>query len=482
MNTKIKQLALLLLFSLLSIIGLQIYYAVEVYQQKSMVFQAEVNQAFEKAVDKTNEQRLRKINGFFEEDISDTTQVKLAYEVSEEGPRLVVIDPKTGYKHLSMNAKELPDTLVDNETLIEIAVNENWKLLRNENILYWTQKIGDQLKFHSDSLSISTDSLEENMKAELLRFEIDEAFSFVKSDSAYQYDSTDQSFKINMLPVKLDGETLLTAKINNPQIAILKRLTVVFSITLIALALLFYSSLYLYRILKKQRQLSVLKDDFIDNVTHELITPTATLQLALETLEKSDPNSSSKYIDIARQHADRIATIVDNVLRSSLSQLEEESVLLEKVDLNSVLMEIIQYYGATHGDHLQIKANFEDALDLFTNKELLSTALHNVISNAIKYGHPTQPKIHISLEEKAGKIFINIEDNGMGIPKAHQQLIFEKFHRIPSSTHNVKGLGIGLYHAKMLMRRLNGDLSLERSSAKGSCFRIHLNKSIAHET
>ena len=472
---------LLLLFSLMSIIGLQIYYAIEVYQQKSMVFNAEVNQAFEKAVDKTNEQRLRKINGFFEQEISDTTQVKLTYEVSEDGPRLVVIDPKTGYKHLSMNAKELPDTLVDNEALIQIAVNENWKLLRNENILYWTQRIGDQLKAQSDSLSISTDSLEQNMKAELLNYGIDEAFSFVKSDSTYRYDPTDQSFKIQMLPVKLDGETLLTAQIDNPQIAILKRLTVVFAFTLIALTLLFYSSFYLYRILKKQRQLSELKDDFIDNVTHELITPTATLQLALETLEKSDPNSASKYISIAKHHADRIATIVDHVLKSSLSQREDEAVPFDKYNVNSLLIDIIQYYEATYGEHLKIVANLDNTLEMYTNKEHLSTALHNVISNAIKYGHPTKPEIHISLEEKHANILINIKDNGGGIPKEHQKLIFEKFHRVPSDTHMVKGLGIGLYHAKRLLQKLNGDISLERSTSSGSHFRIHLNKRSAYE-
>ena len=482
MNTKIRQLALLLLFSLLSIIGLQIYYAFEVYQQKSMVFNAEVNQAFEKAVDKTNEQRLRKINGFFEQDISDTSQVKLTYEVSEDGPRLVVINPKTGYKHLTMNAKELPDTLIDNEALIQIAVNENWKLLRNENILYWTQRIGDQLKAHSDSLSISTDSLEQNMKAALLYYGIDEEFSFVRSDSAYRYDSTDQSFKIKMLPVKLDGETLLTAQIDNPQIAILKRLSVVFGITLIALALLFYSSLHLYKVLKKQRQLSVLKDDFIDNVTHELITPTATLQLALETLEKSDPNSASKYISIAKHHSDRIATIVDHVLKSSLSQIEDETIPLDKLDVNFLLRDIIQYYEATYGDHLKIEANLNHPLNIYTSRGHLSTALHNVISNAIKYSDHTKPEIHINVEEKQREIFIDVEDNGMGIPKEHQTLIFEKFHRVPSSTHTVKGLGIGLYHAKMLMHQISGDINLERSSAKGSCFRIHLNKRSPYET
>lgn len=481
MGNKIRRLVLLLLFSLMSIIGLQIYYAIEVYQQKSMVFHAEVNQAFEKAVDKTNEQRLTKINGFFEQDISDSTEVKLTYEVSEDGPRLVVTDPKTGYKHLSMNAKELPDTLVDNEALIQIAVNENWKLLRNENILYWTQRIGDQLKAHSDSLSISTDSLEQNMKAELLQYGIDEAFSFVKSDSTYRYDSTDYSFKINMLPVKLDGDTLLSVQIDNPQIAILKRLTVVFAFTLVALALLFYSSFYLYKILKKQRQLSELKDDFIDNVTHELITPTATLQLALETLEKSDPNSASKYISIAKHHADRIAAIVDHVLKSSLSQREDEIISLDKLDVNSLLTDIIQYYEATYGDQLKIEASLGDTLEIRTNKEYLSSTLHNVISNAVKYGHPSKPAVHISLEEKQGQILINVEDNGGGIPKEHQKLIFEKFHRVPSDTHTVKGLGIGLYHAKRLMHKVGGDISLERSSSRGSHFCIHLNKKIAYE-
>ena len=104
-----------------------------------------------------------------------------------------------------------------------------------------------------------------------------------------------------------------------------------------------------------------------------------------------------------------------------------------------------------------------------------------MISNAIKYGHPTKPEIHINIEEKKDKVFINIEDNGEGIPKEHHKLIFDKFHRVPSSTHDVKGLGIGLYHAKMLMHKINGNIILKRSSSKGSCFCIHLNKRIDYD-
>lgn len=476
MKNNISRIAFLISFSLLSIIGLQIFYAIEMYKQQSALFTSEVNQAFERAVIKTNEQRLKKINSFFEEDISDTSQVKLVYELNDEGHRLVVIDPNTAYKLLSLGIQQPKDSLPDRSELIQIAVNENWKLLRNENILYWTQTIGEKLKAYSDSLSISRDSLRRNMKDELLLFGIKENFSFVKSDSTHQYDSTDQSFKIKMLPVKIEGETLLSAKIDNPQRPVIKRLMTVFVLTIVALTLLFFSFSYLYRILRKQRHISALKDDFIDNVTHELITPTATLQLALETLEKSEHSCSSKYISIAKQHADRIANIVDQVLKSSLNQLENEHIQLEKLDLNSLLIEIIQYYRSTYGDVLKIESNLKGTQEVYTHREYLSTVLHNIISNAIKYGNLTNPEVKIWLDYDVNYFSICVQDNGSGIPKAHQQKIFDKLHRVPSAAHDVKGLGIGLYNAKMLMLKIKGDISLKSSTQLGSCFCIHLPK------
>ena len=481
MKVKIWQLILLVSFSLLGIIGLQVYYALKVYKQQEEIYKSEVNLAFEKAVDHTNEQRLRKINSFFQQEISDTTQVQLQYEVTHDDPKLIVKDPNTGYRHLSMTHEGFPDTLLDHSALVQLAVKENWELLRNERILYWTDNIGDKMGFYLDSLSISMDSLEQNMKAELLRFEIDESFYFTRTDRLNAHDSKDRSFKFQKIPVKLDGETLLTVKIDKPKIAILKRLTVVFALTLMALLLLFSSFLYLYHVLKRQRQLSEFKDDFIDNVTHELITPTATLQLALETLEKYEHESSSKYVSIAKQHADRIETIVTKILKSSLNQIENERIKLEQIDVSLLLEGMVKNYSITYGDQLKLIMSIDNTIIVNTHQEHLSTVLYNLINNAIKYGHPTRPEVYLGLEEKKNSVIISIEDNGQGIPKEHHKLIFDKFHRVPSSTHDVKGLGIGLYQSKMLMNKINGDLVLKSSSSKGSCFCIHLKKSSAYD-
>ena len=121
MKNKIRKVVLLITLSLFSIFCLQIYYAIEVYQQKSGIFHDEVNRPFEKAVEKTNEQRLRKINQSFEQDISDTTQVKLVYELLEDGPKLVIIDPNTGLRHLTTTIERVPDSFLDRSDLIQIA-------------------------------------------------------------------------------------------------------------------------------------------------------------------------------------------------------------------------------------------------------------------------------------------------------------------------------------------------------------------------
>ena len=474
MKNKVRRLAILIAFSLISIIGLQVYYAIETFQQKSAVFQAEVDQAFERAVEQTNEARLRRINTYFRQDISDTSLVKLNYEVSEDGPRLVVIDPKTGYKHLSMDMEQLADSLNNASQFIELAVEKNWKLLSNENILYWTDEIGNRLKAYTDSISISTELLEKNMKAALLKFNIKEAFSFVKSDSSITYDPEDQSFEIKMLPVKLDGETLIGVHIKNPEIAVLKRSLGVFTLTLFALVLLFISFISLYRILKKQRRLSRLKDDFIDNVTHELITPTTTLQLAIDTLGKSDPQASTNYISMAKQQANRIEAIVDQVLKTSLSELDKDEAKVKKCDLTAMVNEVVSYYQTTYGDRVLLETDIQESLFVFLPAENLATVLHNVISNAIKYGAKEMPMVKISLEIDRKDVFIHVKDNGKGIPKEHQPHIFDKFHRVPSDTHDVKGLGIGLFHAQRLMHRMGGELILRKSTTQGSWFSIHL--------
>lgn len=474
MKNKFKQIALLITISLFCIFALQVYYAIEVYHQKSMVFQSEVNQAFEKAVEKTNKQRLEKINLLFEKDIRDTSEVDLVYDVSSEGPKLLVNNPKTGYKHLSLSIKKPIDKSLDYEDLVKIAVEENWKLLQNESILYWTQKIGDNLKAYSDTLSISSDTLRKNMKRELKKFDIDSDFTFVKSDSLYQYDKTNPNFKINMLPVKLDGETLLSTKIINPEITILERLSIVLLFTFIAFFLLLYSFYYIYQTLKKQTQLSILKDDFIDNVTHELITPTATLKLALETLEKKEENLKSNYVIIAKHHANRIETIVQQILNSSFKSSTEEKVQFQKIELKPLISSITEYYKHTNKDSLKIDNQILNSIKIYSSKEYLYTVLHNVISNAIKYGNPKAPEIQIFTKEEGNYTVIYVADNGNGIPKEHQQLIFEKFHRVPTSTHDVKGLGIGLYYSKLLMSKLNGDIKLIKSSSKGSVFAIYL--------
>lgn len=475
MKSNIKLLAFLISFSLLSILILQIYFALEVYKQKTVLFTSEVNQAFEKAVTKTNEQRLKKINELFEKEIRDSTKVKLSADTNDDEPRLVIIDPKTGSKQMSITIENTEDTSYTKNQLVKLAIGKNWKLLKNGEILYWTQDIGELLKVTSDTLSISKELLQKNLKTELSKYDIQEDFTFIKTDTAQFQKQNINSFRIKMLPVKLSGETLLTIKIKNAQYIVFKRLLIVFISILFALALLTVSFMYLYQILKRQKQISALKDDFIDNVTHELITPTATLQLSLDTLEKNLDNKNNKYVKISKQHSNRIEYIVNQILQTSFNHLDKNEISINKFDISEMISEIVNYYDETN-EKFQIHFSFDSPLMINSNKEYINTVLHNVINNAVKYGNPMHPKVKIELEKKDQSICIFISDNGLGIPKEHQSQIFDKFHRVPSKTHEVKGLGIGLYQSKQIMQKLNGDLFLVSSTSSGSCFGIKLKK------
>ncbi len=468
MTDKLRWLTFLISSSLFSIIGLQAYYAYTYYLQRTEDFNKDINKAFETALDETNEHRLRKINSLFAVEISDTNKVKLAYEEAEDGPQLIFINAETDYKTLSKSLEKKLNKPAKQSDLIKLAVEHNWQLLKNESILYWTQEIGDNLKAYTDSISISKEVLSSNMEKELKKLEIYQSFSFIRNNSAYKYDTGNKGFKVKMLPVKLEGESLISVKIENPHYEILKRSSVLLSLNVIALTLVIFSFYYLYKLLKKHKRLSELKDDFIDNVTHELITPTATLSLALETIGKHESGHRDKYVKIAQQHASRIEELVDQIVKASFN--DEKQLNLDLFSLNELYQQIISYLETSSEKRVIINASLQEDITILTNREYLKTVLLNLLNNAVKYGDPNNPKIEICLMQSSTAVEICIKDNGKGIPKAHHELIFEKFHRVPSDTHEVKGLGIGLYHSRRLIRKISEKLCLKSLLKQGVYF------------
>ncbi len=208
----------------------------------------------------------------------------------------------------------------------------------------------------------------------------------------------------------------------------------------------------------KQRRLSEVQKDFIDNVTHELKTPLATLRLAADALKHTkDAARQTQFINIIDDETQRLEKQVDRVLSSSV--LENRGVVTkDEVHLKEVFDELILEFKQEYPIVTwQIDLAYLPVIK--SNRDCLRTILKNLVDNAAKYGNG---KVEIASHAVDGLIEITISDNGPGIPDEFKSKIFDKFFRVPSANvHDVKGYGLGMYLVKENLKLIGGKCTVE---------------------
>jgi len=234
------------------------------------------------------------------------------------------------------------------------------------------------------------------------------------------------------------------------------------------------------RQLLKQRQISQIKTDFINNMTHEFKTPIATINLALDALKNPKVSDNkeivAKYHNMIREENRRMHTQVENVLR--ISKLEKDELDLDK---NRVLLHEIIEDAITHvslivenkGGYIKTHFNAHKS-SVLASETHLTNIIVNIIDNAIKYTEGI-PEVDIYTENDDEFITIKVADKGIGMSKAVQKKIFEKFYREQmGDIHNVKGHGLGLSYVKRILDDHNAEIYVESEKGKGSTFFIKM--------
>ena len=246
-----------------------------------------------------------------------------------------------------------------------------------------------------------------------------------------------------------------------------------------ALVFLFVMGLFYYSIknLIKQKKVADVKTDFINNITHELKTPLATLSLASKSLKQKkildSPKAFENTLGILDRQNSRLQKLIDQVMTNSLGS--EELVLNKEqiVDNDYFKNRIDDFELSVQSQDLTIQRNIEPKeVMLRIDTFLFTTALFNILENAVKYG---KESIEISINTKLmnNHYEIEISDNGIGIQAEKQKEIFEKFYRVASgNVHNVKGLGLGLYYAKQIIDSHGGSIEVKSDLDKGTTFTI----------
>ncbi|OCB78608.1 sensor histidine kinase [Flavobacterium crassostreae] len=230
----------------------------------------------------------------------------------------------------------------------------------------------------------------------------------------------------------------------------------------------------------RQRQISEIKTDFINNMTHEFKTPIATINLALDAIKNpkiiDDREKVLKYLQMIRDENKRMHAQVENVLRISKLEKKELDIDKESSDVVEVIHDAIEHVNLILEDRGgQITSHFNAArTTVLINEVHFTNVLVNILENAIKYS-PDIPEIEIYTENIKDMILIKVKDNGLGMSKTAQKRVFEKFYREHTGDlHNVKGHGLGLAYVKRIVEDHNGHVYVESEKGKGSTFIIKI--------
>jgi len=251
-----------------------------------------------------------------------------------------------------------------------------------------------------------------------------------------------------------------------------------FSILLVLIILAIFSvSVY---VIIRQKNLSVIKSDFINNMTHELKTPISTLSLAGQMLsDKSVVNSPTLVDNISGIIADetkRLEIQVEKVLQVALFEKDKPKIKLSSVDLNELLTNVIKSFKlhlSKNGGNIGYE--FDDKIsNINIDKEHITNVIFNLIDNALKYSKE-KPEIFISAKSSDKGVIVSVKDNGIGIPRAYQSKIFDNFFRVPTGNiHNIKGFGLGLSYVKKIVEEHGGTINVESDLGKGTTFIVFL--------
>ncbi len=230
----------------------------------------------------------------------------------------------------------------------------------------------------------------------------------------------------------------------------------------------------------KQKKISEIKTDFINNMTHEFKTPIATINLAVGAIKNpkiaSDQERLMKYAEMIGDENKRMHAQVENVLQISKLDKNELDLRKELIDIHEVIEDAIAHVSLIVEDRKGIinKHLEADNADVYGSDMHLTNVIVNVLENAVKYS-PESPVIDIYTKIKHNKILISIKDCGAGMNKQVLKHVFEKFYREPTGDiHNIKGHGLGLAYVKKIVELHQGIVYAESEKDKGSTFHIEL--------
>ncbi len=260
-------------------------------------------------------------------------------------------------------------------------------------------------------------------------------------------------------------------------LATISNILIFAAVFILIIILAFASALYQ---LLRQKQISEIKTDFINNMTHEFKTPIATINLALDAIKNpkiiNDQEKVLRYTDMIRQENKRMHGQVENVLRISKLEKNQLDLTSKVIDIHEVIEEAVTHVDLIikdKGGFINVNLNAKQN-EVMASKFHLTNVVVNMLDNAIKYTNES-PKIDVSTNNAGRNIIIKVKDQGIGMSKSVQKNVFDKFYREQKGNiHDVKGHGLGLSYVKKIVEHHHGSVYVESEKGKGSTFTVKL--------
>jgi two-component system, OmpR family, phosphate regulon sensor histidine kinase PhoR len=360
------------------------------------------------------------------------------------------------------------------------------KILDKANFQMFYKEVADSYPIQK---RISTEKLHQMLTIKLKEYGVDTPFEFALYSNGISTKVRSENFENDKkstynIPVfkDVDGLSKYQLMITFPEkskflISKLLSITILSFLFTIIIIIAYWST---WSQMNKQKQISEIKTDFINNMTHEFKTPIATINLALDAIKNpkviDDKEKVQRYMQMIREENKRMNAQVENVLQISKLEKRELEIEKEPLEIETVIEDAIEHTSLileSKEGEININLQAQDST-VMINEVHFTNVLVNILENAVKYAIQ-KPIILVSTENINYFLIIKIKDNGPGMSKVIQKRIFEKFYREHTGDiHNVKGHGLGLAYVKRIVEEHNGFVSVESEKGKGSTFIIKL--------
>ena len=458
-------------------IGIQVYWNYKNYLMNKQQFINDVQVSLDKAVENyyTNLAKKSTIAFAFKGDLDSDSLINLKLDSLPDFDFVSKLTRDSIRMSISKRITSIPEVNEDSLFKLLDSSSKNLQTLTLKH--YSNNPLGvEDLKTLTSKviISLSNDSLPLNEIDSLFNVELDIKNIPLEYNIEYR-DLTQDTNKIEW--ISKSTEELLTAKSKSPflqtpssldvyfkneTLSILKRSSTGIFISLLLVLSVIGSLFYLIKIIKHQKQLSEIKNDLIGNITHEFKTPIATIGVALESIKDFDGinniDKTRKYLNISEQQLSKLTTMVEKLLETATLDSQELDLKKESINISNLIELIAEKYIIQFTDkEFSIELPKEEIVANVDSFHF-ENVINNLLDNAIKYGGD---KITVRAESNHFSFKVFVSDSGNSIIKSQKDKIFEKFYRISQGNrHDVKGFGIGLYHAKTIVEKHGGAIHL----------------------